>query len=331
MSVKMIDITAKEPVYREAWVEGFIRLKPELAKVIGDSWFIGLGNLATSVSVAAIMATKRAWEYIPLLHPIPITSINVELTHGTDYVGLRLGAKTIAQTGVEMDALFGALVGLVTAWNVIKARHCVCGPGGDCRVVDEGEAGGVSFSGVGEIRGIEGIRVIKKVKGDSVQTGPINEAAGVVNAPPVVTLFDASNEPMYIGEATASGFIKLKPSTIDIIRGGAVEKGDALTTAQLAALNMAKRAWELLPLTHQNYIASVSVGIDVKDEGVYVKVTTRNISRTGSAMEALMAVGAALLTIWDMVKKYEKDENGQYPHTEISFIRLEKAVKTPIQ
>jgi cyclic pyranopterin phosphate synthase len=44
-----------------------------------------------------------------------------------------------------------------------------------------------------------------------------------------------------------------------------------------------------------------------------------------------MAVGAALLTVWDMVKKYEKDAEGQYPDTEISFIRLEKAVKTLVQ
>jgi len=107
----MIDVSAKEPIYREAWVEGLVRLKPELARAIGDSWFIGLGNLATSVSVSAIMATKRAWEYIPLLHPIPITNVDVKLTHGEDYVGLRLRARTVAQTGVEMDALFGALVG----------------------------------------------------------------------------------------------------------------------------------------------------------------------------------------------------------------------------
>jgi cyclic pyranopterin phosphate synthase len=333
MGVRMIDVSAKEPIYREAWVEGLVRLKPELARAVGDSWFIGLGNLATSISVSAIMATKRAWEYIPLLHPIPITNVDVKLTHGEDYVGLRLRARTVAQTGVEMDALFGALVGLVTAWNVIKARHCVCGPNGDCRVVEEGEeTGGLSFSGIGEIKGIEGVRVIRKVKGAEANLDSSDPAvANTAKAPPVVTLFDASNEPMYIGEAVASGFIKLRQSTVELIRSGGLEKGDVLTTAQLAALTMAKRAWELLPLIHQNYITHVAVGVEVKDNGVYVRVNTRNISRTGSAMEALMAVGAALLTVWDMVKKYEKDAEGQYPDTEISFIRLEKAVKTPVQ
>ncbi|WP_291767020.1 cyclic pyranopterin monophosphate synthase MoaC [Caldivirga sp. UBA161] len=333
MSVRMIDVSGKEHVYREAWVEGLIRLKPELAKVIGDSWFIGLGNLASSASVAAIVAVKRAWEFIPLLHPIPITNVEVELTHGYDYIGLRVGAKTIAQTGVEMDALFGALTGLVAAWNVIKARHCTCGPNGDCRVIEEGEGGGLSFSGVGEIKGIEGVRVIRKIKG-GLSGGNGTEGtglAGVNNAPSLVALFDASNEPTYIGEAAASGFIKLKPSTVELIRSGGVEKGDVLTTAQLAAVSMAKRAWELLPLIHQNYLTHVSVGTEVKDNGVYVRVTTRNISRTGSAMEALMATGAALLTVWDMVKKHEKDENGQYPNTEISFIKLEKAIKAPMQ
>ncbi|MGC8571105.1 MAG: cyclic pyranopterin monophosphate synthase MoaC [Caldivirga sp.] len=330
MGVRMVDVSAKEPVYREAWVEGLIRLKRDLAKAIGDSWFIGLGNLASSVSVAAVVAVKRAWEFIPLLHPIPITNVEVELTHGDDYVGLKVGAKTIAQTGVEMDALFGALTGLVTAWNVIKARHCVCGPNGDCRIIEEGEGGNVSFSGVGEIRGIEGLRVIRKIKGEA-GNGFNAGLPSIRNAPPVVTLFDASNEPTYSGEAVASGFIKLKPSTVELIRGGSVEKGDVLSTAQLAAVSMAKRAWELLPLIHQNYLTHVAVGTEVKDEGVYVRVTTRNVSRTGSAMEALMATGAALLTVWDMVKKYEKDENGQYPNTEVSFIRLEKAVKTPIQ
>ncbi len=80
---------------------------------------------------------------------------------------------------------------------------------------------------------------------------------------------------------------------------------------------------------HLNYITYVNTDVKVIEDGVEITVDTRNMSNTGSAMEAVFAVGVGLLTVWDMVKKYEKDENGQYPYTVIKEVRVLKALKTP--
>ena len=328
MGVRMVDVSAKEEVYREATAEGLLRLDPGLARVVAREGFVGLGNVEAAVSVASIMAVKRAWEYLPLLHPIPITYSSAEVSYGEDYIKLRVTARTIAQTGVEMDALFGLTIGLITAWNVVKARHCTCGPGGNCEVSPGGTI--EEAVGIGDIKGIESIRVVSKVKGSKVVDSQVSDVKQS-KAPPLVTLFDASEEPLYRGLAEAVGFIRLREGTIKLIRGGLVEKGDPLSAAQVAAIMVAKRSHELLPLVHQNYVTHVSVGFDVLDGGVSVRVVVKNISRTGSAMEALLAASTALLTIWDMVKKYEKDENGQYPYTEVSYVKLVKSVKVPAQ
>ena len=65
----------------------------------------------------------------------------------------------------------------------------------------------------------------------------------------------------------------------------------------------------------------------VVDDGVVVKCEVKSVAKTGVEMEALVGVTSALLTIWDMVKKYEKDESGNYPNTEIRFIRVLRKVK----
>jgi cyclic pyranopterin phosphate synthase len=65
----------------------------------------------------------------------------------------------------------------------------------------------------------------------------------------------------------------------------------------------------------------------VLDDGVKVTVVVRTTAKTGAEMEALAGVMSALLNIWDMVKKYEKDENGQYPETVISNVRVVRKTK----
>lgn len=123
-------------------------------------------------------------------------------------------------------------------------------------------------------------------------------------------------------EATATGFIKLRPETVKLIREGRVEKGDIRSIASIAAILAVKKTPEIVPLTHNIPITGVDVRIEVEDEGVRVYVTVKTTARTGVEMEALTGVAAALLAIWDMVKKYEKDEAGQYPFTYITDIRV---------
>ncbi len=142
-----------------------------------------------------------------------------------------------------------------------------------------------------------------------------------------VRMVDVSSKPEVFREAVAEGFIKLKKETVRLIREGLVEKGDVLTISSVAALLAVKKTPELLPLTHNIPITHVSTSYEVLDEGVRVTVTVRTTAKTGVEMEALAGATLALLNIWDMVKKYEKDEEGQYPETVISNVRVVRKTK----
>jgi len=140
-------------------------------------------------------------------------------------------------------------------------------------------------------------------------------------------MVDVTNKADMYREAEAEGFIKLRPQTLKRIREGEVEKGDVFSTTNIAAIMAAKKTSELLPLCHPIPLTNVSVRIDIEDEGVRVRTLVKAVGKTGVEMEALVATVVALLNIWDMVKKYEKDENGQYPHTEITNIRVRGKIK----
>lgn len=123
-------------------------------------------------------------------------------------------------------------------------------------------------------------------------------------------------------EATATGYIKLKPSTIEIIKKGLVEKGDVFSASTIAAIMSVKETPRILPLTHNIPITNVKVDFEVLDDGIRVYVTVKTTAKTGVEMEALTGAAIALLNIWDMVKKYEKNEDGQYPYTVITDLRV---------
>ncbi len=128
-------------------------------------------------------------------------------------------------------------------------------------------------------------------------------------------------------EATAYGRIRLREETVARIREGRVEKGDVEAVARVAAILAVKKTPEVVPLCHPIPITGVEVEIRVRDSWVEVWVTVRTTARTGVEMEALTGVSAALLAVWDMVKKYEKDEKGQYPDTVIEEVRVVEKVK----
>lgn len=133
---------------------------------------------------------------------------------------------------------------------------------------------------------------------------------------------DVSGKQVVRREAVAKGFIRLKPETIKIIRSGEVEKGDPLQVAKLAGINAAKLTPMLLPLCHPLKLEHVELNAIMKDEGIEVEARVVAHEKTGVEMEALTAVSIALLNIWDVVKRYEKDDEGQYPETEISWIKV---------
>lgn len=143
-----------------------------------------------------------------------------------------------------------------------------------------------------------------------------------------MSMVDVSDKPEILREATATGTVKLKNETVRLIKERKVAKGDPFHTAKIAGILAAKKTSTLIPLCHT--LPLTSVEIDVKIEGktrVKVTATVKAKASTGVEMEALAATATSLLTIWDMVKQYEKDAQGQYPSTTIENIHVVKKVK----
>ncbi len=143
-----------------------------------------------------------------------------------------------------------------------------------------------------------------------------------------VKMVDITSKPETYREAIAEGFIRLKKSTIQLIREGKVEKGDPLAIATVAATIAVKKTPELIPMAHNIPITNVKVEYEILNDGIKARVTVKTTAKTGVEMEALVGVTTALLNIWDVIKKYEKDEQGQYPTTKIENVRVTKKIKT---
>ena len=140
-------------------------------------------------------------------------------------------------------------------------------------------------------------------------------------------MVDITEKPPVFRRASARGSIRLKKTTIEAMKSGQVKKGDALATARLAAILAAKDTPRLIPMCHPIPLTGLEVSFQLQPERVQAAVTVTSVGRTGVEMEALVAVSAALLNVWDMVKYLEKDESGNYPDTareEISVIKKEK-------
>jgi cyclic pyranopterin phosphate synthase len=143
-----------------------------------------------------------------------------------------------------------------------------------------------------------------------------------------MAMVDVSAKPEVFREATATGTIKLKAETIRLIKDGKIAKGDPFYTAKIAGILAAKRTSTLIPLCHPLPLTNVEIKIEILENSrVQVSSTVKTKAQTGVEMEALVATAVSLLTIWDMVKQYEKDELGQYPLTVIEDIRVVRKVK----
>ena len=108
--------------------------------------------------------------------------------------------------------------------------------------------------------------------------------------------------------AIAKGEVHMRPDTLELIRQGAMQKGDVLAVAQIAGVMAAKRTSELIPLCHPLPLTQVDVHIELEQSlpGVVITATARTIGKTGVEMEALTAVSLAALTVYDMAKAVEK-------------------------
>jgi len=144
--MSMVDVTAKPEVYREAKAKGTIKLRSETIRLIREGK-VEKGDPFQVAKVAGILAAKNTSSLIPLCHPLPLTSVEVDLKIVDDSaVSVEATVKTRAQTGVEMEALVAATVALLTVWDMTKAY-------------EKDEFGNYPTTV------IEGIRVVRKVKG----------------------------------------------------------------------------------------------------------------------------------------------------------------------
>ncbi len=143
-----------------------------------------------------------------------------------------------------------------------------------------------------------------------------------------MSMVDVSGKAEIFREATATGTIKLKSETVALIKAGRIAKGDPLYTAKIAGVLAAKKTSSLIPLCHPLPLLNVTVEVEIAGETtVEVSATVKAKAQTGVEMEALTAVSVGLLTVWDMVKQYEKDADGQYPTTTIQNIRVVRKMK----
>ncbi len=119
-------------------------------------------------------------------------------------------------------------------------------------------------------------------------------------------MIDVGAKPKTERVAVARGFVSMSRETLARVARGDVEKGDVLAAARLAGILAAKRTPELVPLCHPIALSAVEVMAAPAPGGVEVTATVRTVDRTGVEMEALAAVAAGCLTVYDMLKRYER-------------------------
>ncbi|MEL9929379.1 MAG: cyclic pyranopterin monophosphate synthase MoaC [Sulfolobales archaeon] len=145
-----------------------------------------------------------------------------------------------------------------------------------------------------------------------------------------MSMIDVTFKDYTYREAIASGRIRLRRETIKKILERSIEKGDVIEIARVAGVLAAKKTPDIIPLTHPIPLTSVSLDFTIGEDYIEVRSRVTALYKTGVEIEALVAVATALITIWDMVKKYEKDSTGNYPETYIELLRVEEKIKRDI-
>ena len=119
---RMVDVSDKPAVAREAVAAGLVRMSPEtLALAMGGQ--AKKGDVRAVAEIAGVMAAKKTSDLIPLCHPLALSKVAVEITPHTDGLGLAVVArvKTTGPTGVEMEALTAVSVACLTIYDMLKA------------------------------------------------------------------------------------------------------------------------------------------------------------------------------------------------------------------
>ncbi|TML31824.1 MAG: cyclic pyranopterin monophosphate synthase MoaC [Actinobacteria bacterium] len=115
-------------------------------------------------------------------------------------------------------------------------------------------------------------------------------------------MVDVSAKDISVRRAVAAGEVRTTPEVIELLRAGALPKGDALAVARIAGIMGAKRTPDLVPLCHPIALHAVTVDLTLAAASVQIEVSAKTADRTGVEMEALTAVAAAGLALIDMIK-----------------------------
>ncbi len=121
-------------------------------------------------------------------------------------------------------------------------------------------------------------------------------------------MVDVTEKPDTQREAVAKCLVRMKASTFDRLKSGAMPKGDVLSVAQLAGIMAAKQTPHIIPLCHPVLIGDIKVefSLDREDNAVEITTTVKSIGKTGVEMEALTATAVTALTIYDMCKAIDR-------------------------
>ena len=130
-------------------------------------------------------------------------------------------------------------------------------------------------------------------------------------------MVDVSVKPETARVGVATGHITMEPETIGAVQAGAIGKGDVLGVARIAGIQAAKNTAQLIPLCHPLRITGVDIAFSISATQVDITATVSAFDRSGVEMEALAAVSAAALTIYDMCKAIDRGMT-------IGAIRLEE-------
>ena len=117
---QMVDVSAKRMSKRRAVASGEIQLKRTTLELIAKDR-IAKGNVFATARIAGIQAAKQTAHLIPLCHTLPLGDVKIDIVTSNEGAEVRCAAKTVAQTGVEMEALVGATVALLTIYDMCKA------------------------------------------------------------------------------------------------------------------------------------------------------------------------------------------------------------------
>jgi cyclic pyranopterin phosphate synthase len=116
----MVDVGGKPEVLRTAKARGTIWLTPATMKLI-TTGSVKKGNVLATARIAGITAVKRTWDMIPLCHQIPVTGVEIDFEVGDDRIIATAEVRSAGKTGVEMEALCGVSLSLLTIWDMVKA------------------------------------------------------------------------------------------------------------------------------------------------------------------------------------------------------------------